>query len=655
MIQTQAVALTGLGKFTFKTTTTDLGTKGVIERRTPVFLVSENFARLYNLKIPKPFVTNQIPVLEVNYFLIAQKASTTKEVVASVLKHLYLRMGEVMSTGKGVSINFNRVGKFISDRKIVDFVFTSKYACSFDYRNGEFVGTSASSPSPSASAAAAAASSSNPFANSNSSSNGGNKSPSASPTPHQRYHSASPTRSLRKSSATATASTEFQRPNSALSSIKTVGSTIFANDPSTSAAAIERNVAASEAASQQQQQNLEKFLSKTEGLLGPPFMKSAEKGKKHSADSVSEEDMARTNEELIRSREERTRKEKDRERAQDDRSILEAQLFMLDDQLRTLDKKQENKSIESENLSAERRSLASRDGRGDQQQQQQQQQYWPFKTELEVSSEEKNRNAKYKKELDQQLQIRNSFKQDKYGEVKSRAANIDKEFAEIEEYLSSKGMSPVLSPATPVHNGDLNNSFGSYNNNNNLNDSGSSVGSGGNRSPKRNPFSSLSAGIDQPPSALRRPNPKSLEMATIEAFSRYEENLKQKREFDKLSAMEEEAQVHLNKEVDQVLAMQRKRRDLETADFLKRQMIENEARKRQEKDYLSMPSKDILPTISTQVIKDRKMEEMEELSKKKTMKSALDMQVEEKNKIKAKQRISELEHDWKILESTEKE
>jgi hypothetical protein len=63
----------------------------------------------------------------VNYFLIAQKASTRKEVVTTILKLLYNRLGEVMSTGNQVSLSFGNVGKLASDRKIVEYTFCPKF------------------------------------------------------------------------------------------------------------------------------------------------------------------------------------------------------------------------------------------------------------------------------------------------------------------------------------------------------------------------------------------------------------------------------------------------------------------------------------------------------------------------------------------------
>lgn len=72
--------------------------------------------------------------MEVNYFLIAQRASTRKEVVTTILKLLYNRLGEILSTGKQVSFEFRNVGKLIADRKIVGYQFMPKFSKPFEFR-----------------------------------------------------------------------------------------------------------------------------------------------------------------------------------------------------------------------------------------------------------------------------------------------------------------------------------------------------------------------------------------------------------------------------------------------------------------------------------------------------------------------------------------
>ena len=75
-------------------------------------------------------------MVEVNYFLIAQRASTIKEVIVSVLKIIYNRIGEVMGSGKQVAVQFRNIGKLTSDRKIVDFIMEKDFQEPVELRVG---------------------------------------------------------------------------------------------------------------------------------------------------------------------------------------------------------------------------------------------------------------------------------------------------------------------------------------------------------------------------------------------------------------------------------------------------------------------------------------------------------------------------------------
>ena len=43
------------------------------------------------------------------------------------MKIVYNRLGEIMNTGKQVSLNFRNIGKLTSDRKIVDFTMEKQF------------------------------------------------------------------------------------------------------------------------------------------------------------------------------------------------------------------------------------------------------------------------------------------------------------------------------------------------------------------------------------------------------------------------------------------------------------------------------------------------------------------------------------------------
>lgn len=56
----QACNLAGLGKFSFKLKKMDTGTQGIVEQRVPVFVLSESFIRMYQLRTLKQHVSNEV-------------------------------------------------------------------------------------------------------------------------------------------------------------------------------------------------------------------------------------------------------------------------------------------------------------------------------------------------------------------------------------------------------------------------------------------------------------------------------------------------------------------------------------------------------------------------------------------------------------------
>ncbi|KAG2387700.1 hypothetical protein C9374_001294 [Naegleria lovaniensis] len=123
----KSVSVNNIGRFSFLTSLLHTGNNGIIETKKVVFVMSEAFARDFNLKLRRnyrKFVDNSIPTVEVNYFLVAQKCCTTKEIVLFVMKILRNRLGEIMSGGKKVRIDFFSVGSLKCDKRIVsDFEF----------------------------------------------------------------------------------------------------------------------------------------------------------------------------------------------------------------------------------------------------------------------------------------------------------------------------------------------------------------------------------------------------------------------------------------------------------------------------------------------------------------------------------------------------
>ncbi|EFC44411.1 predicted protein [Naegleria gruberi] len=127
----KSVSINNIGRFSFITSHLNTGNNGIIESKKLVFVMSESFIRDFNLKICKSyrkFVDNSIPTMEVNYFLIAQQCCTRKEIVMLAIRMFRNRLGEIMSTGKKVLIEFTSIGQLKCDKRIVsDFDFIDKF------------------------------------------------------------------------------------------------------------------------------------------------------------------------------------------------------------------------------------------------------------------------------------------------------------------------------------------------------------------------------------------------------------------------------------------------------------------------------------------------------------------------------------------------
>lgn len=123
MTNGKGCSLVGFCRFGFKVSSMDQGTRGVLEERIPAVAIAESFLRTYELKSRRVRISHEIPSIEVNYYLVAQRASTRKEAVMIVLKIIYHRIGLIMSTGKSVTIDFPFIGKLVADRRIVEFVW----------------------------------------------------------------------------------------------------------------------------------------------------------------------------------------------------------------------------------------------------------------------------------------------------------------------------------------------------------------------------------------------------------------------------------------------------------------------------------------------------------------------------------------------------
>lgn len=124
----KACSLTPLGKFTFHVKKIDTGTQGILETRYPVFIPNEQFTRKYQLKYNNMgYASNEIPVIEVNYMLVAQRATTVKDIVITIMKIILNRIGEVLHSGKRVDLDF-RVGNLICEKQIMEFEWNEQFS-----------------------------------------------------------------------------------------------------------------------------------------------------------------------------------------------------------------------------------------------------------------------------------------------------------------------------------------------------------------------------------------------------------------------------------------------------------------------------------------------------------------------------------------------
>ena len=135
----KSVSVNNIGRFSFMTNQRNQGTQGMMETKKAIFLLSEAFVRDFNLKQRRSFtklVDNSIPTVEVNYFLVAQKCCTRKEVVLVAMKILRNRLGEVMSTGKKVKLDIYGVGCLSCDKRIVnEFEFVTSLSAPLKVRH----------------------------------------------------------------------------------------------------------------------------------------------------------------------------------------------------------------------------------------------------------------------------------------------------------------------------------------------------------------------------------------------------------------------------------------------------------------------------------------------------------------------------------------
>src|SRR6056300_98807 len=110
------MTITQFGTWSFHLDTVDLGTQRKI-LRTPVFALSERFARQYNLKWTKgpSGISGAIPCRDLNVMAIASASGQPRDVVANALKDIFNYVGEAAMAGTPLRLNFTNIGAFVTN------------------------------------------------------------------------------------------------------------------------------------------------------------------------------------------------------------------------------------------------------------------------------------------------------------------------------------------------------------------------------------------------------------------------------------------------------------------------------------------------------------------------------------------------------------
>jgi hypothetical protein len=146
----KGMSLNNFGTWSFHVDPIDLGTQKKT-LRTPVFELSEKFARLYNLRCPKQpsGISGQIPVRDLNVMTIANAAGQPRELVGTALKDIFLYVGETAMSGQPIRLDFNGIGTWTCSGGQCRFQFAPAFAGTFESMDRPATGHGVIPPSPS--------------------------------------------------------------------------------------------------------------------------------------------------------------------------------------------------------------------------------------------------------------------------------------------------------------------------------------------------------------------------------------------------------------------------------------------------------------------------------------------------------------------------
>lgn len=146
----KGMSISNFGTWSFHVDPVDLGTQKKT-LRTPVFELSEKFARLYNLRCPKQpsGISGQIPVRDLNVMTIANAAGQPRELVSTALKDIFLYVGETAMSGQPIRLDFNGIGTWMCSGGQCRFQFAPAFAGTFESLDRPLTSHGVIPPSPS--------------------------------------------------------------------------------------------------------------------------------------------------------------------------------------------------------------------------------------------------------------------------------------------------------------------------------------------------------------------------------------------------------------------------------------------------------------------------------------------------------------------------
>lgn len=132
MLMTKGVSVHGFGTFTFSQRKIDIGCGKILKIQRPVFVLSENMAQTHSLSYPKQLATGQIPVLSINYTVISNGTSFSRDTVELCIREILVAFGKALGACKDISLDFPKIGRLMIRDKKCRMRFFKEFISSMD-------------------------------------------------------------------------------------------------------------------------------------------------------------------------------------------------------------------------------------------------------------------------------------------------------------------------------------------------------------------------------------------------------------------------------------------------------------------------------------------------------------------------------------------